>query len=114
VSEDKERDDRLSSRAEVEEVKHRVLQRLGTAEPAKGSVGAGLLAFFPPALALVGVAIAYELSASLWGAAVGLFLGGATGFLWVRDCLRRRLHPITFALSVVLLTLFAWVYFIAA
>lgn len=113
MPDDEERDDRLSALAEVEEVKQRLLQRLGAAGRAKGSAGPGLLAFFPPALSLVGVAVAYELRASLWAAALGLLLGGATGLLWVRDLLRWRLHPITFALSLGLLGLFTWAYFIA-
>ena len=89
-----------------------LLERLGATAPVPSPWVGLWLAFFPPAIGLVGAAVAYELSGSLAQALTGLLLGAGTGYLWARDFVRWRLHPLTALLTLGLFGLFAWAYLV--
>ncbi|MDJ0848852.1 MAG: hypothetical protein QNK04_10780 [Myxococcota bacterium] len=86
------------------------LHALGSAHPAGASLLFFALAFFPPALAAVGAAVAYELWGSLAGSGIGALLGGGVGLLAVRDFMRWRLRPVTAVTVLILCGLFTIAY----
>ncbi len=86
------------------------LRALGAQHPAGASLLLFGLAFFPPSLAAVGAAVAYELWGGLPSAGLGALLGGGVGLLGVRDFLRWRLRPVTAVTLLSLVALFLVAY----
>jgi hypothetical protein len=87
-----------------------MMRLFGAVEPRKAWLFFFALAFFPPSLALVGAAMAYELTGALWSTAVGVVYGAGMGVLWVRDFLRWRPGVLTVALTAVFAAGFLWAY----
>ena len=86
------------------------MRLLGDLDPGEGAFVLFWLAFFPPALGVVGVALGYEWLGTLWGAAAGLLGGGVVGTFVAKDLVRWRLRVSTALLVIVFLGLFLRVY----
>ena len=87
-----------------------VLGLFGAIPPGRLWILLVALAFFPPSLAAIGAAIAYELMGVLWSTAVGVVYGAGLGILLARDFLNWKLRWVTIGVTLVYAGLFAVAY----
>lgn len=86
----------------------RALEAFGPLAPRTGAFVLLWLAFLPVGLGLVGVGVAYDLTASPWSTPFGLLAGVGVGLAFARDVARWRFRPVSLVACCAFLLLFAW------
>lgn len=104
-------DDEPRGVRDAEPLRYRLVRLLGNMEPGAAGFVFVWLAFFPPALALVGFAASFELTSSWWLTLPGVGLGLCTGVALARDFLRWRVSLVGLLLAAAFATLFLLAYF---
>ena len=97
---------------EAEPARYRLLRIFGSLEPIGASVLFFYLAFFPPALGLIGTAVAYELTGSLVASVFGAAAGVCLGLMITRDFLRWRFSKATLTTILLFAGVFLAAYYL--
>ena len=90
-------------------LRFKVFRALGNLDPIPAFIVFGLLIAIAVGLIAIGVAVAYELTASIWAVPVGVALGLSLAVLLGRDFLRWRLSWV----AVVAVGLFCFLFVVA-
>lgn len=91
--------------------RHRVFDLFGIGDKRRAGLFLFGLAFFPPSLAAIGAAIAYQLAPGPWVCALGLGAGAALGCAFVRDFLDWRMRGATGIAGALFLGFYAYAFF---